>query len=310
MTKIIGSGLNLTSLSGGDYAGMEVLLKRYADIGCSHVEISARRLDMIIGGKIIEAQASRVAQIFDAHEIGGVLHADHGLNFMDVNNLEMHRAVLQASIELAQRMDLKSIVVHSGRVPGAVWLDARDELLARERDELLRMGDIAAKAGTRLAVENLIADPSGQKAVYGADPRALAEQLRKINHPAVGACLDFGHAYLSAPVMDFDFLAAITEFSDLVWHLHLHDNCGIPNTNQQSDSGSQVCMGIGDLHAPMGWGSIPWADILPAMKFRDDTFAMIELDGRYRRVEQHVADTARAFGDFWNGTKPLEEVLP
>lgn len=310
MTKIIGSGLNLTALPNCDFTAMDAMLARYVEIGCTHVEVSARRVDLILGGRIVEVRAEAAAAILDKHEIGGVLHADHALNFMDLPNIEMHRAVLTASIDLAKRMELKSIVVHSGHVPSDVWLSSSKDLLAQEREELARMGDLAAKAGVRLAVENLIADPWGKHAVYGADPRALAQQLRAIDHPAIGGCLDFGHAYLSASTKEFDFLDAITDFSDQVWHLHLHDNCGIPNTGRIGDAGGQVSMGIGDLHAPMGWGTISWEHVLPAMQFREGTFAMIELNGRYRGVEDYVAATARAFGDYWNGSKPLQDVLP
>jgi sugar phosphate isomerase/epimerase len=156
----------------------------------------------------------------------------------------------------------------------------------------------------------MIAQPVGNLLAYGADPRALAEQLRKIDHPAIGGCLDFGHAYLSAPVLGFDYLDAIEAFSEQVWHLHLHDNFGIPDHRCYDDPGDRVALGIGDLHMPMGWGGIPWADLLPRMRFRSGTCALIELNGRYRTVEGRVAATARALSNYWNGDADLVEALP
>ena len=162
----------------------------------------------------------------------------------------------------------------------------------------------------RLAIENMVAQPVGRVVAYGADPRSLADQLQRTNHPHVGGCLDFGHAFLSAPVLGFNYLKAIEAFSEQVWHLHLHDNFGIPDQRTQADAGNRLALGIGDLHMPMGWGDIPWADVLPRMRFRPDTYAMIELSGRFRSVENRVAAIAKSFAAYWNGKVELDAALP
>jgi len=309
-TIVAGSGLNISFLKDGDLKALDQVLADYVAIGCGHVEITARRLDMIAGGRIVEERADAVAEILARHDIRPVLHADHAINMMDLPNADMHRALAESSIALAGRMGMASIVMHSGCVPADVWLASRQDLRSAERDAFRRLGDRAGEAGVQLAVENLIADPWGRTAVTGADPRAVADQVAAIDHPAVGGCLDFGHAFLSAPVLGFDFVEAVAAFSEQVWHLHLHDNCGIPNVGRYPDEGSHVSLGIGDLHMPMGWGTIPWADVLPKMRFRPGTYAMIELKGRYRAIEADVAATAARFGAYWNGTLPLDEALP
>jgi sugar phosphate isomerase/epimerase len=305
----IGSGLNTNFLSAGDAAGLDRLLGAYSAYEQSHIEITARRLDVIVGGRIIEERAAVMQEVLERHQLRYVLHADHAINFMDLPGFEMNWAVAAASVELCRRYGMTSMVIHSGNVPMSAWLDSRQTLLEREREAFRRLGDLAAEAGVQIAVENLIADPLGHRVVTGADPRRLAEQLARTDHPAVGGCLDFGHAYLSAPVAGFDFLGAITEFSEQVWHLHLHDNFGRPDLKLHGDEGSRVSLGIGDLHLPMGWGTIAWKDVLPAMKFRKGTYAMIELRGRYRAVEDQVAATAAAFASYWNGTLALEDAL-
>lgn len=310
MPVVLGHGLNLTSIKDCDLEAVDGLLARYVEIGCTHVEVSARRLDMIVGGRVIEERAAAVAEILARHALKPVLHAHHAINFMDLPNRDMHRAAARANVELARRMGMSSIVLHSGRVPADVWRDSRDGLLAVERDELKRLADQAARSGARLALENLVADPSGRMIDYGADPRAVAEQIAAVGHPALGGCLDFGHAFISAPVMKFDFVDAVTVFSEQVWHLHLHDNCGVPDGGAYGDIGDQVGLGIGDLHAPMGWGAIPWRAVLPRMRFRPGTYGMIELQGRYRRIEAMVAETAGRFAAYWNGILDLDEALP
>lgn len=305
----IGSGLNTNFLSAGDAPGLDSLLTQYEGYDQSHVEITARRLDVIVGSRIVEERAKVMGEVLERHALKYVLHADHAINFMDLPDFDTHWALAEASVELCRRYGMTSMVMHSGHASAAAWLDSRDKLLSFERDALRRLGDLAAKAGVQIAVENLIADPFGTKIHSGADPRRLAEQLEKTDHPAIGGCLDFGHAFLSAPVLNFDFLGAISEFSSQVWHLHLHDNFGRPDLKTQGDEGSRVSLGIGDLHLPMGWGAIAWADVLPAMKFRKGTYAMIELRGRYRAVEDQVARTARVFADYWNGRADLQGAL-
>lgn len=68
------------------------------------------------------------------------------------------------------------------------------------------------------------------------------------------------------------------------------------------DGGDRVALGFGDMHAPMFWGTIPWAELLPRMRFRPNTYGMIELAGRYNHEARTVVDTAWAFAAFLNGT--------
>jgi sugar phosphate isomerase/epimerase len=229
-----------------------------------------------------------------------VLHANHAINLMDRADAAMHVAAAEASVEAARRLGASSMVIHSGLAPRDAWAADADRLLTEERDAFRRLGDAAAAAGVRLAVENLIAKTEADPVVaYGADPFALARQLTAIDHEAVGACMDFGHAWLSAPVTGFDYGNALEALSPHVWHLHLHDNCGRPGG--QGDAGDAAALGLGDMHAPMFLGTIPWLEILPRMAFRDGTKGMIELNWRYMADARAVVDTARAFAAYLDG---------
>ncbi len=295
MPIIAGCGLNLTSVTPGDLDGADRLMARWAEIGCSHVEISARRLDIIIGGRLNMPAVRRIAAMIERHGMVPVLHAPHAINLMERARRDLHFAVAESSIEFCRITGCKSMVVHSGRVLASEWVADQAAFLAEEREALKRLGDLAETADVNLAVENLIARPANvDRVFYGADPRALAAQLAQINHPRVGACLDFGHAWLSATTLGFDFVSAIEAFSSHVWHLHLHDNFGYPDGGPWfGDAGDAVAYGQGDLHLPMFWGSIPWADLLPRMRFREGTFGMIELHGRYNAYAEGVVKAAQ-----------------
>lgn len=295
MGIIQGCGLNLTSVAPGDLDGADRLMARWAEIGCSHVEISARRLDIILGGELNMPAVRRVARMIETHGMAPVLHAPHGINLMDRPRRDMHLAAAKASVEFCRLTGCASMVLHSGHVQAQEWAVQRADLLAEERDLFRGLGDLAEAADVNLAVENLIASPANAgRVVYGADPAALAAQLAETNHPRVGACLDFGHGWLSAATLGFDYIPAIAALSPHVWHLHLHDNFGRPGGGSGiGDPGDEVVLGQGDMHAPMFWGTIPWTELLPQMQFRPDTFGMIELHGRYNAYADGVLQAAR-----------------
>ncbi len=295
---IDGVGLNLTDMTPGRLDQLPGILSHYRAIGCSHVEVTARRLDLVLGGRLNLPRTDAVAAMVADAGLTPVLHANHGINLMHSTDGAMHAAVAEASIAACVRLGAGSMVLHSGILPAELHASEGPARRAAERDTLRRLGDLAGQAGVRLAVENLIANPASGRVAYGADPAALAEQLEAVAHPWVGACLDFGHGWLSAHVLGFDYIDAIAALSPFVWHLHLHDNFGRPG--QSADPGDDAALGIGDMHAPMFAGSIPWADLLPRMRFRPRTFGGIELNGRYCTEAATVVATAHAIAAHLN----------
>lgn len=301
---IEGVGLNLTDMSPGRIDQLPDILARYRAIGCSHVELTARRLDFVTGGRLNVARAEAVGAMVAEAGLIPVLHANHAINLMDPAGADLHEAAAAASIAACQRLGARSMVLHSGVLPADLHAAEGPARRTVERDRLRRLGDQAGQAGVRLAVENLIGKPGAAHVAYGADPLALAGQLAEVAHPWVGACLDFGHAWLSAHALGFDYLAALEALSPHVWHLHLHDNFG--RAGHSPDPGDEVALGIGDMHAPMFMGSIPWAALLPRMHFRPRTFGGIELNGRYRAEAARVVATAHAIAAHLNHGATLE----
>ncbi|SEA61457.1 sugar phosphate isomerase/epimerase family protein [Rubrimonas cliftonensis] len=295
-------GLNTTGLPDCRIDMLDAVLRDFRAHGCDHVELVARRLDLVIGGRIHAARVDAVAAALGRSGLGATLHAHHAINLMDRVDPATHRAAAEASVSICAKLGVQSMVIHSGVAPRAAWEADAAGLLADERDAFRRLGDLAGATGVRLAVENMIVKPEASGLVaYGAHPGALAGQLAAIDHPAVGATLDFGHAWLSAPVLGFDYLAELEALSPWVWHLHLHDNFGRVSRAGVGDAGDEVALGLGDMHAPMFLGSIPWLDVLPRMRFRPGTKGMIELNWRFMADAPKVVATARAFAAFLDG---------
>lgn len=304
---IDGIGLNTTSLPDGRLDLLPAMLARWRAVGCTHVELTARRLDLVVGGRLVAARCDAVGAMVAEAGLKPVLHANHAINLMD-READFHEACAKASIRACARLGGHSMVLHSGKVSAAAFAEDAPRLLAAERERLTRLGDLAGRHGVRLAVENMIAPmPEAGATAYGARPTALAEQLDAVAHEWVGACLDFGHAFLSARRLGFDYLAEIEALSPFVWHLHLHDNCGRSGRSNSGDAGDDATLGFGDMHAPMFLGRIPWGELLPRVRFRPRTFGGIELNGRYNAEAATVVATAHAIAAHLNTGAPLAD---
>lgn len=301
---IEGVGLNLTAMPDGRLDLLPAVLAHWKALGCTHVELTARRLDLVVGGRLDARRCGAVAEMVAEAGLRPVLHANHAINLMD-HAADIHEAAAAASIEACRILGAHSMVMHSGRVPKAYFAESGAALMADERDRLRRLGDLAGRSGVRIAVENLGTAPSSVNHVYGASPMALAAQLDAVGHEWVGACLDFGHAWLAAAWAGFDYIAEVEALSPFVWHLHLHDNCGRPGKADSGDEGDEATLGLGDMHCPMFMGTIPWAALLPRMRFRPRTFGGIELKGRYREHAGTVVATAHAIAAHLNEGAPL-----
>jgi sugar phosphate isomerase/epimerase len=84
----------------------------------------------------------------------------------------------------------------------------------------------------------------------------LRTMARRIGSPALGLCLDIGHANVIASLRHSDPLELIEPALDQVILFHLHDNFG---ARRPSDPGpAEVDPLRLDLHLVPGRGTVPW----------------------------------------------------
>lgn len=63
---------------------------------------------------------------------------------------------------------------------------------------------------------------------------------------------------------------------------------------QAATDDEHVAYGMGDLHLPIGWGTVPYAELLPSLPIRPGSAAVLELAGRYdTELEASLAETGR-----------------
>ena len=141
-----------------------------------------------------------------------IIDDDPGLR---LHALEAHLHMLPATAALG----VEIVVMH----PGREFVSDRplSELVDSCIDATRLVTDRASELGMRVALENVLP----------------AHALSAHDHPALGICLDTGHAH----VVD-NVVRAIDVFAHRIIHVHLHDN--------QGDTDKHLCPGLGNIDWP------------------------------------------------------------
>ena len=276
MAHSIRIGVNLHPSSVTSFPDdIEKMLCKFQKVGFEVVELPLHALQVVVGGRIMEKRANMIANILKNFNFEYSIHPPNRLNLMDISNLDIQKDVFKSMIDFANFIGSSIVVYHSG----LIYLDDEkvDHSYVRkameiEVDELKKLADYAAKRNIKIAVENAcsttrtIADISNLKPGcifdYGADLLNLKTQVEKVGRENVGITLDTGHAYISSRHLKFNLLEQVQEISDMVIHVHLHDNFGRVE-KPENNHVNLLPFGFHDLHMPPGWGEIPFESILP-----------------------------------------------
>ena len=245
------------------------------------VEVWPQNLGVILGGSLDANRLRTVGELLLEAELAYTVHAPLEVNLMDLSTHGLQRDVLNSSLRFAKGIGAEVVVCRAGQRVGA--RDARhsmDDQLSAERSALREAGDLAGELGVTIAVENYYPErPIVRGAIYDYSvwPSQLAEQIFAVDHPAVGICLDVGHAALAAGFFGFDFIEECGATASLVRHLHLHDNLQRTNVTGEPQASEHTVYGLGDLHLPPGRGTIPLGDMFRRMIFPQKPSCCVEL---------------------------------
>ncbi|MEM1050285.1 MAG: sugar phosphate isomerase/epimerase family protein [Pseudomonadota bacterium] len=291
--------------SQGDLAALDRTIGEQVEKGSTVCELYASALDAVSGCELVPHRVEALKTVLKRHAVRYTLHAPIAINLMDEPHFDLQRSAAVASIDLAAECGADVVVMHPGRVAPAVWVDSGPRLLAMERDALARLGDRAKAHGLRIAYENMSPNRrviAGAEVSYALDPKELAAQLAELDHPAVVACLDVNHAQQGAVLRHFDMVEACAALAPHVGHIHYSDSVGTPSTIVWDDEGERLFFGIGDMHAPPGWGAIDFDRVAQVLSIRENTAIVIELKpNHFSHSAAETLAAAKAFGEAING---------
>ena len=184
-------------------------------------------------------------------EIGLRVHQVHGATVNgkawdapDGEDVAHMNAMNYRCVEAAKILGAEWMVMHPFNLP-------RDPLYSRKKGldanlaYLAPFIDAAKKAGVGIAVENMVDFVGSRRRYCGGDPDELMELVDAINDPAVGICLDTGHAHIAG----IDNAAFIRMLGNRLKCTHINDN-------------RRDC----DTHMPPYFGTVDWQEVMQAFR--------------------------------------------
>lgn len=263
-------------------------LEYFARLGIQAVELPVHGLDLIRNGILHAGRLKEVMSILRNFDFQYSVHSPNPLNLMHRCEPELHADVFRSSLEFTAAIGSKIMVYHAGRfipeetfqINGSARPSEKEEseLLATERRRLQTLS--MEYPEVTICVENARPYLFHSPYCYGERLDALSREIDLVDRPNVKINLDFGHLYMAACFYDFDSVAAASECKGIA-HTHIHDNFGRSVFHYQKQQTHQIPFGRGDSHMPVGWGSIPMAEILSGYLDGYEGMLIMELRSRY-----------------------------
>jgi len=283
----------------GDLAALDRRIGELVDIGGEVCELAAVRLDVVSACRLLPDRMALLKDVLAKHTIRYTLHAPIAVNLMDEPHLDHQLRAAEASLLLASECEADTVVIHPGRVHPALWADKARDLLRREQETLSTLANRAAELGLQIAYENMSPNRriiAGTETSYALDLVALARQIETIGHPSLVACLDVSHAQQGAVLQGFDLYEQSRVLAPFVGHIHFSDSTGVPATIQWDNEGERLFFGLGDMHAPPGFGVIDFERLAQGLAIKAGTAIVIELkDNHYRHSRAQTLAAAKNF---------------
>lgn len=267
-------------------------LDRLQALGTDTVELPLLWMELVLDGKIMPERLAELRRALAGRPFAYSAHAAIGINVMaDPVYLPLHMALARAHLEIAGELGCEHLVVHTGFCPPDLAKPQLERLRGQEREALFALGEAAKACGVLLCVENIFAERNNR---YTATPSQLARQLRAIGHSHVVACLDISHAALHCDSVGLDLMPEVAALIPLAKHVHIHDSFGRSNNIPVHTAFEAMGLGVGDLHLPIGWGNLPFDDIVALAPFPAGTIFNIELNKhKWHALDETVAAARR-----------------
>ncbi|WP_029003996.1 sugar phosphate isomerase/epimerase family protein [Azorhizobium doebereinerae] len=292
--SLLGVGYSIRATS-PEFDDLGAKLDEAERLGVDFVELPIFAWTLVVNGKILADRLKRLVEATRDRPFGYTVHGPLAINLMDQPaKLPRHEALLKAALEIAGAVGAVNMVMHAG----CVREQESDIEVAykRQRDALATAGDVAAANGTTLCVENVFRFERMRETPL---PSRLAAELDALDHPHVRATLDVSHAYLRCTDARVPLLPELVALAPFAKHVHVHDSFGRPLESWAIDDGERLGLGEGDLHLPLGWGDIPWADITRQCVLAPGAVVNLELHRRYwSELPEQIGVLRRLGADF------------
>lgn len=230
------------------------LLKEIEAAGFRYVQVPSPPPSVLTVPRDAHRHAAALAEVLGTSGLRVVLH---GPGSVQAGTRDGDKA-LAGLISYAAEVGASHVVHHAANLPDAPA--SEDRRLAETRS-LAALATPAERLGVIIALENLAPVYPGPDAL-SFTPLILRSMAKRISSPAVGLCLDIGHANIVARLRLTDPLELIEPALDRAVLFHLHDNLGARRGETDSPEIDPLRL---DLHLPPGRGDVPWDRLAPLL---------------------------------------------
>ena len=230
------------------------ILKEIEAAGFRYVQVPSPPPSVLVHPRDAHRHAAGIAEALGTT---GLLPLHHGPNSVRLGNRHGDQAI-EGLISYAAEVGASHVVHHAANLPDEPA--SEDGRLAETRS-LATLSTRAERLGVIIALENL-APVYPAPDVLSFTPMILRTMAKRISSPAVGLCLDIGHANVVAGLRHTDPLDLIEPVLDRAVMFHLHDNLGARHGDTDTPEIDPLRL---DLHLPPGRGTVPWDRLAPLL---------------------------------------------
>lgn len=223
--------------------------------GFRWIQVPSPPVSVLVSARDSTRHARGLAEALGTSTLRRILHAPSGVT---AGSPAGDRA-FEGLIAYAAESGAEIVIYHAANFPDR---PASEDALLAETQSLSRMAPIAERLGVTIALENLAPVFPGPDAL-SFTPLVLRTMAKRIGSPAIGLCLDLGHANVVASLRHTDPLELIEPVTDRTVVVHVHDNLGARRDREPTPELDPLRL---DLHLPPGRGNLPWAKVGPALR--------------------------------------------
>ena len=228
------------------------LVKSFEAAGFGWTQIHSPPASVLSSPRECATHAAAAGAALATTKLGVAVHAPGSLR---AGSPATDRA-FEGLIAYAADAGAELIVYHARNLPDA---EASEDAILAETRSLARLACRAERLGVKIALENLAPVFPGPEGLSHT-PMVLRTLVRRLSSPAVGLCLDLGHAHVVADLRHADVAELALPVLDAVLLFHVHANLGARRGGPTSGSLDPLRL---DLHLPPGRGTVPWDRLAP-----------------------------------------------
>lgn len=175
----------------------------------------------------------------------GHAHMYGSFDFYDYTEeeIEYHANLICRDIEAASIFGVPWLVIHPDSYLDETWY-SRKRSMEKNIERFKAYGEVAAKYGVGIAIENMIDKRSLRR--FGAGTEDIVELVDRLNDKKLfGVCWDIGHANLH----QMNQVRALHEVGERLKAIHVHDNDG-----------------VFDKHLLPFQGTVNWKEVIGTLK--------------------------------------------